>query len=63
MGQVIGQSSADAGEPQSDPVTLDHLFATVMHTLFDVSRLRLEANLPRDIAALLERERPIPQLM
>ncbi len=62
MGQVIGQSDAHAGAPQSEPVTLDHLFATVMHTLFDVSKLRLEANLPRDIGVLLERGRPIPQL-
>ncbi len=63
MGQVVGQSNAHAGEPQSEPITLDHLFATVMHTLFDVSSLRLEANLPRDIAELLERGQPIPQLM
>jgi uncharacterized protein (DUF1501 family) len=63
MGQVIGQSTADAGEPRSEPITLDHLFATVMHTLFDVSKLRVEADLPRDIIALLERGRPISQLM
>ena len=62
MGQVIGQSDAHAGAPQGEPVTLDNLFATVMHTLFDVSKLRLEANLPRDIGVLLERGRPIPQL-
>lgn len=63
MGQVVGQSSADAGEPLSEPVSLDHLFATVMHTLFDVSSLRLQSDLPRDIAELLDRGQPIPQLV
>ena len=63
MGQVIGQSNARAEEPRSDPVTLDDLFATVMHTLFDVPALRLRADIPRDIASLIERGRPIPQLI
>lgn len=63
MGQVIGQSDPHCGEPQSEPVTLDHLFATVMHTLFDVSRLRVEAGLSRDIIGLLERGQPIPHLL
>ena len=63
MGQIVGQSNAHAGEPQSEPVTLDHLFATVIHTLFDVSSLRLDPGLPRDIAELLERGQPIPQLI
>ena len=62
MGQVIGQSSAGADEPRSDPVTLDNLFATVAHTLFDVALLRLQPGLPREIESLLERGKPIPQL-
>jgi len=63
MGQVIGRSTPKAEEPQSDPVALDNLFATVMHVLFDVSSLRRQADLPRDIASLLDRSRPIPQLI
>lgn len=62
MGQVIGQSSAGAEEPRSDPVTLDSLFATVAHTLFDVASLRLQSGLPREIKSLLERGKPIAQL-
>jgi uncharacterized protein (DUF1501 family) len=62
MGQVIGQSSRKAEEPRSDPVTLDNLFATVMHTLFDVSALRQRTEVPREIASLLQRGRPISQL-
>lgn len=59
MGQVIGQSTAKAEEPRSDPVTLENLFGTVMHTLFDVSKLRTQARLPREIVTLLERGKPI----
>jgi uncharacterized protein (DUF1501 family) len=63
MGQVIGRSTAKAEEPQSDPITLDSLFATVMHVLFDVPALSAEASQPRDIASLLSRSRPIAELI
>ncbi|MGE0375755.1 MAG: DUF1501 domain-containing protein [Planctomycetaceae bacterium] len=63
MGQVIGESSANAEEPRTDPVSLDGLFATVMRVLFDVPALRARSDVPREIASLLERGRPIPQLI
>ena len=63
MGQVVGQSSAKADEPRSDPVTLGDLSATVIHTLMDVSALRLQTNVPGNIASLLERGQPIAQLL
>lgn len=63
MGQVVGQSSAKAEEPRGDAVTVDSLFATVMHVLFDVAALRQASDLPRDIASLLERGRPIRELI
>ena len=62
MGQTIGKSNAKAEAPQSDPITLDHLFATIMHSLVDVSRLRQEGRLPREVASLFDRGRPIPEL-
>ena len=62
MGQVIGRSTSKAEEPRSEPVTLDNLFATVMHVLFNVSKLRTQAHLPRDIVTLLERGKPIKGL-
>jgi len=49
MGQVIGQSSRDGGEPATEPVTSQHLLGTIMHTLFDVSELRLARNLPSEL--------------
>jgi uncharacterized protein (DUF1501 family) len=63
MGQVIGQSAAKADVPASDPIGLDHLLATVLHTLFDVSQLRLLVNLPRPITQIIERAEPIAGLL
>ena len=63
MGQAIGQSTAKAEEPRSEPITLDSLFATVMHVLFDVPKLRTQAGVPREIITLLERGKPIRELV
>jgi uncharacterized protein (DUF1501 family) len=62
MGQVIGDSTRDGGEANTDGVTTQHLLATIMHTLFDVSELRLIDHLPRDVARLLTGGEPIPRL-
>ncbi len=61
MGQVIGQSDKQAGRPASDPVTNQNLIATIMHTLFDVGKLRVMAGLPRELARVLDWS-PIPGL-
>jgi hypothetical protein len=63
MGQAIGRSTSKAEEPQSDPITLDHLFATVMHVLLDVPALIAQPDTPRDLASLLVRSRPIAELV
>jgi len=63
MGQTVGLSNSTAGAPRSRPVTLENLFATVLHMLFDVPALRLRNNLPRQIASVLERGIPIPELV
>jgi hypothetical protein len=39
------------------------LLATVMHTLFDVGALRVQANVPRDLLRVLEGPAPIPGLL
>ena len=62
MGQAIGQSSSRAEEPRSNPLTPQNLFATLLHVLFDVPQLRLQRGIPRQIAALIEREEPIAEL-
>ena len=51
MGQVIGQSTRDAGSPNTEPVRIRHLVATVLHTLLDVGQVRLVPGAPREIAS------------
>jgi hypothetical protein len=60
-GQVIGQSDRSGGSPASAPVTNRHLIASVLHTLFDVPRLRLQAGLSRELAQMVGWD-PIPNL-
>ena len=52
MGQVIGRSARNGGEPNSEPVHIKNLIATVMHTLFDVGQLRVQRGLPREIMTM-----------
>lgn len=54
MGQVIGRSAPTAAIPSSDPHHLPHLVGTVLHTLFDAGKLRLDSGVPRDIARVVE---------
>lgn len=62
MGQIIGESSADAGEPASNAVTTENLIGTIMHTLLDVGQVRLMENLPRDVHQLVTNASPIKGL-
>ena len=63
MGQVIGQSNKDAGQPQSDPIRIPNLLATILHTLFDIGEVRIIPGLPREIAQTMTGWEPIPGLM
>ncbi len=40
-GRVIGQSTRDGGEPNSDPFNSSNLISTVLHTMFDMPQIRL----------------------
>lgn len=62
MGQVIGQSSRNGGEPNSDPVRIKNIIGTVMNTLFDTGKIRVTRGMPREILQMAEWE-PIPGLM
>jgi hypothetical protein len=62
MGQVIGRSSANGGEPASSPVRIQNLVATIMQSLFDVGELRIVPGLPRDIAQTMTGWESIPGL-
>src|SRR5262245_35086416 len=61
MGQVIGQSTRDAGQPATEPVRNRHLISTVMHTLFDVGQLRVTRGVGREVLQLADHD-PIPGL-
>lgn len=63
MGQVIGQSSRDAGQPASEPQDNENLLATVMHTLLDIGQVRLMTGLPQDLLRALTTPAPIAGLM
>jgi hypothetical protein len=63
MGQVIGRSTANGGEPADNPVQMRHLIGTIMHTLFDVAELRLRRDATGDIARVITDSQPIRQLI
>ncbi len=58
-GQVIGQSSRDGGTPNSDPVTIPDLIATIMHKLMDLDQVRVTGGLPRNLLEVLSRGKPL----
>jgi hypothetical protein len=58
MGQVIGQSDKNAGEPATEPVRIKHLLGTVLHTLLDVGKVRVVRGMPREVLEMAE-YRPI----
>jgi len=62
MGRVIGQSTRDAAKPNTSPVTNRHLISTILHTMFDVSQLRLVPGLPPEIIRDASSWEPIPGL-
>jgi len=63
MGKVIGQSTANAGDPATDPIAVKNLIATIMHTLFDIGELRVLRGLPSDVAKVATEGEPILELM
>jgi hypothetical protein len=63
MGQIIGRSTANGGEPADNPVHMRHLIGTILHTLFDVSELRLRPDATGDVARVITESEPIKGLI
>jgi uncharacterized protein (DUF1501 family) len=63
VGQVIGQSDPHATRAVATPYDPSHLLATVLHSLFDIGKLRLESSIPREIVRLTETGQPIDGLL
>ena len=63
MGQVIGRSTSNGGEPADNPVTMRQLIGTIMHTLFNVAELRLRPDATTGVAKLITESEPIRRLI
>ena len=61
-GQVIGQSTRDGGEPLADRTESANLIATILHTLLDISELRLRSDLPTNLVDFASSGTPIRHL-
>jgi len=62
MGQVIGQSTRHASEPQTEPIERKDLVSSIMHTLFDVGELRITRGVPNEIIQVATAGNIIPGL-
>ena len=63
MGQVVGQSTRDAGQPLTEPITNKHLISTILHTLFHVGELRITQGVPSEVTRDMASWEPIPGLL
>ncbi len=62
MGQVIGESTAYGEQPATTPLGFEHLLGTIWGTVFDLGKIRLRPDLPREMKTLIEVAKPIPGL-
>jgi hypothetical protein len=62
MGQVIGQSDANATEPTTRPYGPPNLLATIMQTLLDVGELRVTRGIPPELVRAASEEEPVVEL-
>ena len=62
MGQVIGKSNEKAEVPASDPISPGNMMSSIMHTVFDVGKMRLDSTVPRNLSQLLQNNPPIEEL-
>src|SRR6185437_10502990 len=62
VGQVIGKSGRNNDVPATEPITPANLLSTLMHTLFDVGKLRVARGLPANLIRRIESTKPIEAL-
>ena len=62
MGQVIGRSNAKAEKPATRPITPGDMMTTILHTVFDVGKMRLDSTIPRVPGQLVLDGTPIKEL-
>jgi len=61
-GQVVGNSDRRGGEPATQVITIADLHATILHALFDVNRMRLDAGAPASTLDRATKGTPIREL-
>jgi uncharacterized protein (DUF1501 family) len=63
MGAVVGQSDSTASRPATEPYTPAHLLSTIMHSAFDIGKLRLDPALSTDVIGVMSSSEPIGPLV
>jgi hypothetical protein len=63
MGQVVGSSTKDGGEPASNRVTIPNLYATLMDRVLDTGAVRAMAGIPNEVNEVISGASPIRQLI
>jgi len=63
MGAVVGQSDTTASRPATEPYDPSHLLSTIMHSAFDIGRLRLDPSLSTDVVSVMQSGEPIGPLL
>ncbi|MBY0522009.1 MAG: DUF1501 domain-containing protein [Gemmataceae bacterium] len=63
MGRVVGQSTANGGDPQTEPIGVSNLTSTIMHTLFDTNEVRVMRGVPTDVNRVITEGEPIRDLV
>jgi len=63
MGQVVGSSTKDGGEPATDRVTIPNLYATIMETILDVGVVRATPGIPEAVSQVIHGASAIRQLI
>ncbi len=63
VGQVIGQSTGKCEEPATEPVRMNDMVGTILHTMFDMGEVRVQRGLPQELLALTDAAKPIGELI
>lgn len=61
-GQVVGQSDNRGGRPATEPYGILDFHSTIMHAMFDVGKMRLDASLPTQVQQRAQQGRRIEPL-
>ncbi len=62
-GQVIGRSDHRGGEPDSSPVLMENLTATILHSLLDLNEVRVMEGLSNELLTAMTSPSPIRELI